>query len=95
MVLGNTAEVVITIATPIAALYFVPTLFRLFFYVSKKIVHLLVNLFSSIESHSLNSEYFESSLPLLTLLCNISTLAIIDDLALRLKAIGIEKYLLI
>ncbi len=30
-VLGNTAEAAITIATPIAVLYFVPTLFRLFF----------------------------------------------------------------
>ncbi|ATN82801.1 CBU_1819 family Dot/Icm T4SS effector [Coxiella burnetii] len=90
-VLGNTAEAAITIATPIAVLYFVPTLFRLFFYVSKKMVHLLANLFDSTESHSLNSEYFESGLPLLTLLCNLSTLAIIDDLTLRLKAVGIEK----
>lgn len=47
--------------------------------------------FDSTESYSLNSEHFESGFPPLTLLCNLSTLAIIDDLTLRLKVVGIEK----
>ncbi len=54
-------------------------------------LYLLANLFGSTESHSLNAEYFESDSPLFTLLCNLLTLAIIDDLTLRLKALGIEK----